>query len=484
MQPSFLFYDYETFGISPAFDRPAQFAGIRTDLNLNPIAAPVNIYCRPAPFYLPDPEAILITHITPQLCQQKGLKEAAFAKEIHAQLAAPNTCSLGYNSIRFDDEFNRFLFYRNFYDPYEYSYKNDNSRWDLIDLVRACYALRPEGINWPIDEQGLPSFKLEALTKANHLEHENAHDALSDVYATIAIAKLIKEKQPRIFDYFYQLRQKKAVKALIDKNGFQPLVHVSGMFGARRANLSLVLILTALPHQPNAVIALDLMGDLTPLLTLSSAELRQRLYTKAQDRTEEETPLPVKLIHLNKAPILAPLNVLRPEDQARLNLNIADYREKAKWVHAHFAHITSVLLEVFDPSQEDAAFTQKKQQAQQEDVFCENQLYARFFSTQDKFIFEKIRNTPFDALEFLNIETNDPRIKPLLLLYKFQNAPQFLTPAEQQTIQTLIAKKWDETAIQHYLQNLQNLMTQHQNDKEKLTLLQQLWYYCRQVFAE
>jgi exodeoxyribonuclease-1 len=165
-EQTFLWHDYETFGANPALDRPAQFAAIRTNAALEPVGEPLNWYCQPALDVFPHPIASLITGITPQDAQKKGLVEAEFADNIHAEMMEPGTCSAGYNSIHFDDEFSRNLFYRNFYDPYEREYKNNNTRWDLIDLARMCYALRPEGVEWPEHEPGKPSFKLEHLSAA------------------------------------------------------------------------------------------------------------------------------------------------------------------------------------------------------------------------------------------------------------------------------------------------------------------------------
>ena len=186
-QATILWHDYETWGVSPKFDKPSQFAGIRTDLDLNIIGEPEMFYCQPPQDYLPQPEACLVTGITPQKALREGLTEAEFAERIHSLFSQPNTCVAGYNSIRFDDEVTRYLLYRNFYDPYAREWQNGNSRWDIIDMIRACYALRPEGIEWPTverDGQQVVSFRLELLTKANGIEHEAAHDAMSDVYAT------------------------------------------------------------------------------------------------------------------------------------------------------------------------------------------------------------------------------------------------------------------------------------------------------------
>ena len=142
---SFFWHDYETFGVVPRRDRPAQFAGVRTDAELNEIDAPLTLYCRPSPDMLPEPEACLITGITPQVCGQRGVAERDFAGAIEAQLARPGTVGCGYNSLRFDDEVTRFLFWRNLIDPYAREWQNECGRWDLLDTVRCAWALRPDG---------------------------------------------------------------------------------------------------------------------------------------------------------------------------------------------------------------------------------------------------------------------------------------------------------------------------------------------------
>ncbi|RLA45884.1 MAG: exodeoxyribonuclease I, partial [Gammaproteobacteria bacterium] len=198
---TFYWHDYETFGVDPSRDRPVQFAGLRTDVDLNVIGEPLVIFARPANDFLPHPQACLVTGISPQQALAEGLPECEFIRRIHEELARPGTCSVGYNSLRFDDEVTRYTLYRNFYDPYAREWQNGNSRWDIIDMVRATCALRPAGIEWPLREDGLPSFRLEDLTSANGISHEAVHDALSDVHATIALARLVKERQPRLYDY-------------------------------------------------------------------------------------------------------------------------------------------------------------------------------------------------------------------------------------------------------------------------------------------
>lgn len=210
---TFLWHDYETFGLDTRRDRPAQFAGIRTDAELNEIGEPLMIYCQPASDYLPDPGSCLLTGITPQHCLQHGVAEHAFAAQIEQALAQPGTIGVGYNTIRFDDEVTRHLFWRNLIDPYGREWQNDCGRWDLLDVVRMVYALRPDGIEWPVKSDGKTSFKLGDLALANGLAHEAAHDALSDVRATIALARLIKSAKPKLFDFCLELHKKSRVAA-------------------------------------------------------------------------------------------------------------------------------------------------------------------------------------------------------------------------------------------------------------------------------
>jgi exodeoxyribonuclease-1 len=174
-----------------------QFAGQRTDLSLKPIGKPDNFLIKLTEDILPDPEAVLVHGITPQRALAEGITEAEAVKYLTAQVFVPDTIAVGFNNIRFDDEFIRFLFWRNFTDAYEWHYKDARSRWDLLDMVRMTRALRPEGINWPFAPDGAPSNRLELLTSVNKLDHIDAHDALSDVRASISIARLIRNKQTK-----------------------------------------------------------------------------------------------------------------------------------------------------------------------------------------------------------------------------------------------------------------------------------------------
>ncbi|MGB1091474.1 MAG: exodeoxyribonuclease I, partial [Oceanobacter sp.] len=280
---SLVWYDYETFGTSPIWDRPAQFAGIRTDEDLNEIEPPVEIFCRQADDYLPHPQAILTTGITPQDCNRRGIPETEFIRRVNEMFSQPGTCVAGYNSIRFDDEFTRHTLYRNFYDAYAREWQGGNSRWDLLDVVRCAYALRPDGIEWPVHDDGRASFKLEHLTAANGLDHGKAHDAVSDVRATIALARLIRDRQPRLYQYLYSMRSKNAVGDAIDVITKKPLVHISGMYPVEQGCMAVVVPLCWHPSSKNSVIMFDLNADPEPLFALDAETIRQRIFTRTED---------------------------------------------------------------------------------------------------------------------------------------------------------------------------------------------------------
>lgn len=467
-QPTFFIHDYETFGKHPALDRPAQFAGVRTDLDFNIIGEPEVFYCKPTDDYLPQPEAVMITGITPQIAMANGVNEAEFAKRIHQAFSVPNTCIMGYNNIRFDDEVTRNIFYRNFYDPYAYSWQQGNSRWDLLDALRACFALRPEGINWPENDDGLPSLRLEHLTKANGVSHENAHDAMSDVLATINMAKLLKQAQPRMFNYFYQLRNKNKVNQLIDIVDMTPLVHVSGMFGALRSYVSLVAPLAWHPENKNAVIMCDLSGDMSPLLTLSADELRERLYTPKAE-LGDDLPVPIKLVHINKCPILAPISTLRTVDAERTGLDRDLCMRNLELLRKN-PDVRNKLIELFSVGQ---------QFEESNDV--DSQIYNGFFSPSDRSTMDIIRETAPQNLPALDLSFEDKRMKELFFRYKARNYPSTLSYDEQQRWLQHRRDYFTEARLTDYLQQIQLLMDVHHEDEKRCQQLKALVNYAYEL---
>ncbi len=431
-QASLYWHDYETFGIDPRRDRPSQFAGVRTDLDFNIIGDPLVLYCKPPADYLPNPEACLLTGISPQLAESKGVTEADFCRLIHEQFSQPNTCSLGYNSIRFDDEFTRNCLYRNFYDPYAREWQNGNSRWDLIDVVRATKALRPDGITWPIDAEGRPSFKLEELTKANGIAHEAAHDALSDVHATIALAKLLKAAQPKLFQFLWQHRTKAEAFNLLQFGSFKPVVHVSGRYSSLKHCLAVVLPLCKHPTNTNGIIVYDLSVDPNPLVSLSVEDIQQRIFTATADLPEGMERIPIKTVHLNKCPVLAPISVLKPDDRQRLDIDL----------EMCIANIDKIKLAQGLAEKIASVFSKNGFVDSWQETDPDLAIYSGgFFSDADKQKMAKIRNAPADQLVNFPSNFDDKRLVEMLFRYRARNYPSTLRPEEQTTWQELCANR-------------------------------------------
>ncbi len=417
-------HDYETWGEVPAQDRPSQFAGVRTDENLNVIGEPLMIYCRPTPDSLPKPDACLITGLTPQVALSKGLPEFQFAAQIHAELSRPGTCGVGYNSIRFDDEVTRYMLYRNFYDPYEREWRNGNSRWDIIDVVRMTRALRPDGIQWPNYEDGRPCFKLEMLTAANHLNHESAHDALSDVYATIAIAKLIKTQQPKLFDYAYRLRDKRFVNSLIDIANHKPLLHISSRFPGENGNAALMLPLAIHPTNKNSVIAFNLGSSPRDLLNLSADELRERLFTRSEDLPAGVERVALKEIHLNKSPMILPPGMLDEPTATRLKIDRALLEQHWQELRNLSAGEQAALQEKLYDLYSDIGYIEKTDP--------EQMLYSGFFDEADKKLMAQVRRSSPAELATKVFVFKDARLSELLFRYRARNFPETLSTLEYQ----------------------------------------------------
>ncbi|WP_339407144.1 exodeoxyribonuclease I [Pseudomonas helleri] len=423
---SIFWYDYETTGINPRCDRAVQVAGIRTDADLNEIDQPLNLYCQPADDILPHPMACLITGISPSRLEDRGLGEAEFMTRTHAQLAQPGTCGAGYNSLRFDDEVTRYSLYRNFFDPYAREWQGGNTRWDLIDVVRAAYALRPEGIVWP-EEEGRVTLKLERLTAANGIDHGQAHDALSDVRATIALARLIRDKQPKLYEWLFNQRTKQRV--LDQVRLLQPMVHISGRFSAARHYVGVVLPLAWHPKNRNALIVCDLHYDPQPLLDMDAGALRQLLYTRREDLPAGQLPIGLKLIHVNRCPVVAPMKVLRAQDQARLQLDMSEYQARAaRLIEA--AQVWQDKLAIIYASED---FTPSEDP--------EQQLYDGFLGERDRQLCERVRLSDPEQLGKDAWPFDDARLPELLFRYRARNFPHTLSEQEQQRWQVFCQQR-------------------------------------------
>ncbi|GAB2616550.1 exodeoxyribonuclease I [Novilysobacter erysipheiresistens] len=475
MPASFLFYDLETFGADPRSSRIAQFAAIRTDADLNPVDDPISIFVKPADDLLPSPVATLITGITPQHAQREGMTEAAAFALIHEEMSRPETCSLGYNSLRFDDEFVRYGFFRNFFDAYEREWRGGNSRWDLLDVFRFAHALRPEGLVWPKREDGTPSFKLEHLAEANDVREGDAHEALSDVRALIGLARKLKTAQPKLWDYALRLRDKRHAASLLDTVAMTPVLNVSQRFPASRLCAAPVIPLARHPHIDNRVIVFDLTQDPQDLLDLDAEAIAARLYVRAADLAEGEQRVALKEIHLNRSPALSAWAHLRPEDFERLGIDPVQAEANAARLRAAGPGLAEKVRQVFAREREQRV------------VDIDTSLYDSFIGDGDKRLFPSVRSTPPEALGMATFAFRDPRLPELLFRYRARNWPGTLSASER--------ARWDDYRRQRLLGDpqaveygferfdaeLAELRATHANDPDRLALLEHLDSWRRDI---
>ncbi|MEE4297535.1 MAG: exodeoxyribonuclease I [Wenzhouxiangella sp.] len=412
---TFLWHDYETFGADPRRDRPAQFAALRTDADLEPIGDPIMVYCCPADDVLPHPDACLITGITPQLARDKGLKENEFCARIAEAMQQPGTCSVGYNNFRFDDEVTRHLFWRNFHDPYAREWANGNSRLDLIDLMRMTRALRPEGLDWPNRADGTPSFRLEDLAAANGLDTRNAHDALADVHATLALARLIRQAQPKLWSWALKLRHRHSVTQMLEPR--KPLLHSSARLPAQWCATAPILPLVAHPTVRTQWIVWNLRESPENFLDMPEDELADLLWTPAADLPEDQKRLPVKMIRTNRCPMLAPMNVLDSAAAERLAIDL-DAVVRHERILLGNPDFTERLQSLF-------------QQPSAPPGDPELSLYAAFTPKEDLPLRNRIRDMEPDELSKLDDPFRDRRLNELLFRYRARLWPTSLSDEEK-----------------------------------------------------
>lgn len=420
MDATYYFYDLETSGLNPRSDRIMQFAGQRTDRNFQPLGEPQNLLIQLADDTLPSPSAVMVTGITPQATRLDGLTEREFCRYFTEEIATPGTTILGYNSVRFDDEFIRHLLWRNFYDPYAWQWQDGRSRWDLLDVVRLTRALRPEGIKWPLTPDGHATNRLELLTKLNGISHEHAHDALADVVALIEVTKLIQQKQPQLFDFLYQLRNKREVAALVNLAQPKPFVYASGRYSGEFDKTTVAYPFA--PAENGAVLVFDLRYNLDELLA-NEQKAREAGTIDFHKPWHERDPWEkgyspiVKKLQYNRCPAVAPLGVLEKANgwaKLKLSRELIEENLKSLLRHPEFAErMASNVKRDFPPATDP-----------------ESSLYDGFLDDQDRTLCAAVRNNESADLAHFHPHFQDERLDGLLLHYKARSFPDILEPDE------------------------------------------------------
>ena len=477
MAASFFFYDLETSGFRTREDRVLQFAGQRTDMQLNSVGEPENWLIKITDDILPDVDATLVTGITPQATLMDGASEAEFLRHFTANVATPGTIFIGFNTIRFDDEFIRSLHYRNFYDPYEWQWQDSRGKWDLLDVVRMTRALRPDGIQWPFDVHGKPTNRLELLTALNNLAHEHAHDALSDVAATIAVARLIRTKQTRLFDYLFTMRDKKKLAALVESA--DPFLYTSGQYPSEFEKTTGAACICPHPSRAGSVFVYNLREDPAPWLSKTPEALAEAWKWK---KDSAEPRLPVKLLQYNHCPAVAPLGVLDDASQARLQLDPKTLHARAALIKKDrtFAEKICQAAEMLETQQQARLFTDEK------DV--DARLYDGFFNGPDKQAMRVVRAAAPQELGSLGLTFQDHRLEALLPLYKARNYPKLLSTEEREAWEAHRARKLlaggQTSKLARYFARLQEVAAKGNLTSHQQYLLEELRLYAESIMPE
>ncbi|MFC2317129.1 MAG: exodeoxyribonuclease I [Candidatus Saccharimonas sp.] len=470
MAQTFFFYDLETSGLNAREDRIMQFAGRRTSMDLTPIGEPYNMLVALSDDTLPNPDALMVTGITPQKTVDEGYSEVQFARILNDEIFTPDTIVVGFNNIRFDDEFIRHLLWRNFYDPYEWCWKDGRSRWDMLDVVRMTRALRPEGISWPLDDAGEPTNRLELITRENGIAHKNAHDAMSDVDALIDVTKLIRDKQPQLFEYLLKMRDKKEVVKLVNVDDKKPFVYSSGRYDKEFAKTTAAFPLSA--GRNGNVVVYDLRYDPTPFIDLSESELAHKVYASWQERQAEDfVKLPAKELQPNRCPAVAPLGVLaHGGGWAKISLDAETIAKHQKILLAH-PEFAEKLRTIFENKPE---FTRSPDP--------EAQLYDGFLNDRDRLRAEAVRNASERELDDFHPNFADERLPGLLLHYKARNFPKTLSGDEREMWQTWRAARI-QTQLPKYMAALQRFAASAL-DPGKEFIVQELQLWAESILPE
>jgi exodeoxyribonuclease-1 len=477
MPASFLFYDLETFGADPRRTRIAQFAAIRTDANLDQIEDPIDFLVQPADDLLPSPAATLITGIAPQRALREGVNEAEAFSRIFEEMARPETCTLGYNSLRFDDEFVRHGLFRNFFDPYEREWRGGNCRWDLLDVMRLACALRPDGIVWPRREDGHVSFRLEHLAEANGVREGDAHEALSDVRALIGMARRLRQAQPKLWNYALRLRDKRHAAQLLDLTAMRPVLHVSQRYPAARLCAAAVLPLARHPSIDSRVIVFDLDSEPDALLELDADAVAERLYIRQADLPEGEARIPLKEVHLNRCPALVEWAHLRDADFARLCIDPVVAEARAQRLRDAGPALAEKIRQVYSRT------------VAREAGDVDAGLYDGFIADGDRRKFVQVRGTPPHLLGTSDFGFQDPRLPELLFRYRARNCPQSLNFAERERWNDYRRRRLgmdsglSELTFDQARDEIAALRTVHAGDGQKLALLDQLEAWNAEIAA-
>lgn len=413
---NFAFFDLETTGTSPAFDHPLQFAAILTDAAFREVER-VNLRCRLAPHVIPSPQALAVTGVRPnQLVDPELPNLFEFAQELTALVLRWSPAIwTGFNSIRFDEEMLRQMFYQNLQPEIFATQFNGNTRFDIMTAVFAVFQRCPDLLNWPVDETGRVRFKLDRLAPENGFEGHNAHDALGDVEATIHIARLIAERAPDLWAQLLANRDKRHVQAELDR--FEPLELV-GRFGGGPPKAIMGCLCGYAAKNANQAYFFDLDSvDPQELTAASGADLVAAM---------EGEPRPLRSISINKVPILLPPIMVTDEQRRRARVLAEAPELRQRLIAAMAARY---------PAAPDTA-----------PQHVEQQIFNGFYNWNDKARLKEFQGGDWPRRQEIVATFEDARLRQLGARLVAFHAPKLLSDSDRRRYIAWRRKRWNAPA--------------------------------------
>jgi exodeoxyribonuclease-1 len=294
---NFAFYDFETTGTSPKFDQALQFAAILTDENLNELEVK-NVRCRLSDHILPSPIAMAITEVFPDDMLSPNLSAFDFSGELSELIEdwRPAVWT-GYNSLSFDENVFRQMFYQNLHPNLYATQVQGNLRLDILKAVYACWGFGRSELKIPSFPSGKLTSKLDMLAPENGFANHQAHDALGDVRATIHIAKLIRDQIPEVWETLINNLEKSRLLGKLKSGQVFQLVE---RFGGGAPKIYTGAYCGMSETNSNQFGFFDFeKSDVADFLSGND-----ELFSKAV----EQSPKLIRTVDLNKMPLLFPLS--------------------------------------------------------------------------------------------------------------------------------------------------------------------------------
>jgi exodeoxyribonuclease-1 len=398
---TFVFYDTETTGTDTAFDQILQFGAIRTDDDLNETDR-FEIRCRLLPHVVPAPMALKVTGIDLKVLMDPALPSHYEAiRQVYAKLSdwSPSVF-VGFNSISFDENLLRQAFYQTL-QPIYLTNTSGNTRADMLRIAHAVAAYAPNAIAIPLEDSGKQVFKLDQLSPANGFDHENAHDAMGDVEATIHLAKLIRDRAPEVWGRMMQLSRKQDTANILKE---EEILCLTQYFGGRAHN-RYVTQCGADPTYDASRAVFDLNQDPEPYLDMTIEELVHEM---------NKSPAVIRAVRTNAQPILMPYTEA-PGALREVSLPIEGLGERARMIatNADFRRRVGEALANRYPEKDPSPHV-------------EQQIYDGFASSGDQVLMHRFHDVPWEDRLGVAMEMADLRMRRIAQRLIYFERPEVL----------------------------------------------------------